>query len=243
MLNSFDRLLLFLLLNFEFVARGEISMLIRKIINVIERMRLRDKLFVIVSNNCWGNELYSDLGREYNTPFVGLFIFPECYVQLLENFDLIIGSRLEFVGQSKYMKIHPGYPVGLLCGSIEIHFLHYKSECEAFEKWSRRARRLQKSREVGEPLFVKFCDRDGCREEHIARFHATPFSNKISIGVRRHNSVNHVAQPALAEKPGDFVMNGLKLYRKRYHYFDVSDWISTGRVRQTWISKVLSLVA
>ena len=97
--------------------------------------------------------------------------------------------------------------------------------------------------EAGYPLYVKFCDRDGCQEGHIARFHATAFPNKLSIGVRPYGAINHLAMPTLAESHKEFVMNGLKLYRKRYLYFDVSHWILTGRVRRTWVSRLLSLVA
>lgn len=218
-------------------------MLFEKIIHVIERVRLRNSLFILVSNNCWGNELYSDLGRKYNSPFVGLFLYPDCYLQLLEDFDSVIASKLEFVKRSRYFDTQSSYPVGLLCGCIEIHFLHYKSELEALDKWSRRVARLKECREAGYPLYVKFCDRDGCQEGHIARFHATAFPNKLSIGVRPYGSVNHVAMPTLAESHKEFVMNGLKLYRRRYRYFDVSHWILTGRVRRTWVSRLLSLVA
>ena len=33
---------------------------------------VRDRPFTIVSNNCWGAELYPLLGRPYETPFVRL---------------------------------------------------------------------------------------------------------------------------------------------------------------------------
>lgn len=219
------------------------ELIAKHIINTIEYFRLREKPFVIISNNCWGYELYNVLGRKYNTPFVGLFVFPECYIQFLENFDTCINSEIEFSTVSKYMPTNPSYPIGLVCGCIEIHFLHYSSEEEAFSKWNRRLARLKKAKEAKTPFFVKFCDRDGCKKDHIARFYATPFHNRISIGINEFDALSHLYQPELKDLSKGSVMDGLQLYRKRYHYFDVSDWISSGIVRQSLSSKILSLIS
>jgi uncharacterized protein (DUF1919 family) len=215
----------------------------KKIIFSIERSRLNNKDFVLISNNCWGYELYNALGREYNTPFVGLFLFPECYIQFLENFETFINDEIKFTKTSKYKSGTSNYPIGMLCGKIEIHFLHYSSENEAFEKWNRRTARLRKAMLLNVPLFVKFCDRDGCTNDHITRFHSLPFENKISIGVNRFNASNHLYQPKLKDSAGNFVIDGVLLYRKRYQYFDVSEWISSGKVCQSLISRCLALIS
>jgi uncharacterized protein (DUF1919 family) len=49
------------------------------------RMRVHDPEFTIVSNNCWGAHIYQNLGEPYRTPFVGLFLAPECYLRLLKR--------------------------------------------------------------------------------------------------------------------------------------------------------------
>ena len=206
----------------------------------IERFRLNNKAFVLISNNCWGYELYNVLGRKYNTPFVGLFLFSECYIQFLENFETCINSEIKFSKTSKYEIGAPNYPIGMLCGYIEIHFVHYSSEREALEKWNRRIARLRKAMRSNVPLFVKFCDRDGCTNNHIARFCAIPFENKMSIGV---NASSHLYQPKLKDSKGSFVVDGVKLYKKRYHYFDISDWILSGKVHQSLTSICLALIS
>ena len=219
--------------------------LANRLIVTIEKLRLKDKQFIILSNNCWGFEIYQTLARKYNTPFVGLFLFPECYIRFLENFEKFINSNIEFTKASKYMEGRTSldYPIGLLCNDIEVHFMHYSSESEALEKWSRRMDRLRKDMENNVPMFVKFCDRNGCTKEHIVRFHALPFDNKLSIGVKPFDSVNHLYQPKMKDPQGAFVVDGLKLYRKRYHYFDVSCWLSNGRVCHSTISRILSLIS
>ncbi|WP_421910975.1 DUF1919 domain-containing protein [Marinobacter sp.] len=215
----------------------------KKIGNAIEKLRLNYKHFVIISNNCWGYELYNVLGRKYNTPFVGLFLFPECYVRFLEGFETCIDSEIKFSTVSKYMSKTPSYPVGVVCGNIEIHFLHYKSQEEASRKWNRRIARLKDARDANIPFFVKFCDRDGCEKDHLERFHATSFRNKISIGVNENDASNHLFLPNLKDPKGDSVMDGLELFRARYHYFDISDWISSASVRKSSLSRILSLIS
>lgn len=66
------------------------------------------------------------------------------------------------------------YPIGLIANDIEIHFIHYKDEDEAYAKWSRRVKRIN-----WDNLIVKFCDRDQCTEDLIRRFDKLPYSHKV----------------------------------------------------------------
>jgi uncharacterized protein (DUF1919 family) len=218
--------------------------LTNRLIATIEEWQLKDKRFVLLSNNCWGYEIYQALGRKYNTPLVGLFLFAECYIRFLEDFWNCINSTIEFTQTSKYRKesVSTDYPIGLLNNGVEIHFMHYSSEREAKEKWSRRIDRLKKDVELNVPVFLKFCDRDSCTNEHLARFHALPFKNKLSIGVNPFNAVNHLYLPKMKDPKGMFVLDGLNLYRKRYQYFDISCWLSDGKVCHSAMQKILSLI-
>lgn len=65
--------------------------------------------------------------------------------------------------------------------SVEIFFLHYKSEEEAKEKWDRRVKRVNRQK-----LLVKFNDQNGCTEEDIRTFDALPFKNKICFAVKSY---------------------------------------------------------
>jgi uncharacterized protein (DUF1919 family) len=220
---------------------------VRKIINsfffAIENFRCKRKDFIVISNNCWGSQLYDAMRKQYNTPFVGLFLYPECYIRFLENFESCIQEEIKFTKTSKYIENAPKYPIGLLCDNIEIHFLHYSSEEEAREKWGRRVERLRRDSENNVPIFVKFCDRENCTKDHLERFHALPFKNKISISMHPFDMTNHLYTPRLKDPKGDYVIDGLRLYRKRYHYFDIVNWISTGTCCKTATSKILSLIS
>ena len=50
-----------------------------------DKEALKDINFVIISDNCWGGSVYQWLDRPYNSPFVGLGIYGDCYIKLLSN--------------------------------------------------------------------------------------------------------------------------------------------------------------
>lgn len=146
----------------------------------------RNRSFTIVSNNCWGGGIYEDLNLEYCSPTVGLFFYAPCYIEFIDNLDFMLEQDLQFVSKSKYdisNKYREDnkryYPIGVL-GSIEIHFLHYNSEKDAFEKWNYRKVRIDKKN-----LFVKFCDRDLCNRDLINRFDALNFPKKIFFSSKK----------------------------------------------------------
>jgi uncharacterized protein (DUF1919 family) len=209
-----------------------------------ERLRLGERSIVVVSNNCWGYELYHALRREYATPFVGLYLYPECYLSLLES---KFPERLElagFVSNSRYSAGRPEYPVGVLADGEELHFLHYATEDEARLKWTRRLERMRRALERPDTvLAVKMCDRDGCEPRHLAAFHELPYPIKLSLGIAATAQRQHVSLPRLVDKDGRSVMDGRSLYRKRYRYFDVTEWLTEGAVHHTPASRALGSIS
>jgi uncharacterized protein (DUF1919 family) len=209
----------------------------------VEKIRIGDAKFAIVSNNCWGAGAYKAARRPYNTPFVGLFLYPDCYLELLENFGSYIQADIKFGNRSKYFCNDANYPIGYLNDNVEVHFLHYASAEEASEKWKRRSARLRRDIAQGVPVFFKLCDREGCTYDHFSRFHALPFSNKLSIGVGAFASECHKCVPTLQSVGEESVMGGLQLFRIRYRYFDFSHWIVKKRIATTMTSSVLGLLS
>lgn len=134
------------------------------------RKKLRNKDFSIISNNCWGGSVYEDFGLDYKTPTVGLFFFAPCYLEFLNDLENNLREEMKFVDHSKYKKGNDlqkqnRYPIGLLKGSIEIHFLHYKTEAEALEKWKRRAGRVNFNN-----LYVSFSDSEAITNEQVKMY-------------------------------------------------------------------------
>lgn len=105
--------------------------------------RIKNKDFTLITQNCIGGVIYSDLGMKFTSPTINMFIEDENFVKLVEN--------LEY-----YMKITPTkvtdcfidpidnnikYPI-IKIGDIKLNCLHYKNCEEAIEGWERRKKRI-----------------------------------------------------------------------------------------------------
>lgn len=169
----------------------------KRLIGSFNKMKLKNREFTIISNNCWGGFVYQKFNIKYNTPFIGLFIFSPDYINMLKNFENIIGNELIFIksSQSRYKSeliksnTFNKYPIAKLDKDVEIHFLHYKTELEAREKWEKRIKRINMNN-----LLVKFSDRDLCTDFLIEEFEKLPFKNKICFTAKEYKEFNCVIQ-------------------------------------------------
>jgi len=187
---------------------------------------LKNKNFVIVSDNCWGAEIYKWLNRPYNTPFVGLWIYGECYLKLLANFDYYMSQKISFSNISKYPSNNSTYPIGML-EDLEIHFLHYKNENEARVKWERRVKRMfqEKNRDN---FYFKLCDGGNTTKEHFKKFHSLSFKNKISFSIKNYSDLklsNHFLIYEREKKHKNQIPNGVKLFKLTFLYLDLYKWM------------------
>lgn len=212
-----------------------------KIKNLLEAIAVKiDRIegckggFVVISNNCWGGGIYRRLNLPYNTPFVGLYMYGPDYIKLLENFDSYMSHKMEFIEFSRWLNNTATYPIGLL-KDVEVHFLHYKDRVEAMEKWNRRLSRMNKIKDR-DKYFFKIDDRDFSDDDIIQRFHALPFKNKISFGLRKLDIKNHIQ--ILENENGKNVPDGAVLYRISFKYFDVFKWINSGKIKSNWYSVI-----
>ena len=219
---------------------------IRNHLESFHEKKLADVEFIILTNNCWGYQLYKSLERKYNTPFVGLFLYPECYIKFISDIDFYLESRFEITYSSRYYAQSSHYPIGILNGDVEIHFLHYQNSDECISKWERRKERLKKSLQIkGSRIFAKMCDKQ-CQDSHIKRFHQIPNFFKISFGAKDMNIKSHLSLKSnnLVKRRKTFeAPDGEILYSKRYCYFDIVEWIKTGKIKHTLWSRFLGLLA
>lgn len=139
----------------------------------------------IITSNCFAGRIMQDLGMKYNTPTLGLYFMYPDYIEFLQHLEYYLTeAKIQFVEHSKYPlgderradwtnKKH-WYPIGLLDGKVEVHFLHYHSEEEAATKWYRRAKRVNFDK-----LLVVGMDQNLCKDEDMKNFENLPFQNKI----------------------------------------------------------------
>lgn len=183
-----------------------------------EKKRLINKDFTIVSDNCWGARVYQEHGLPYCTPFVDLFIYSEDYLKLVKDLKGYLGQELVFVKNSRYIG-EVNYPLALL-GDVEVHFLHYSTEREALEKWTRRVQRVNYNN-----LFFKMNDSDGATRSLLYEFDRLPLENKIIFTAKAYPDLKHAVQLKSLSHQNE-ILNGqdMKIYRQ---YFDVESWLDS----------------
>lgn len=159
----------------------------RKIVSYLDnrcvnrrKKRLNNSDFTIICNNCWGGYVYRRYGVPYLSPTVGLYFFASDFIKLCSDVKGYMQKPLEFIPytESKYQaeieaKGQTAVPIARL-GDVEVVFLHYKTQEEAAEKWTRRAERINY-----ENLIFKFSKMNGCGDEEMTAFDAFDFRKKI----------------------------------------------------------------
>lgn len=154
-----------------------------KLLARYRRRNLKRLDFSVISNNCVAGGIYQKLGLPYATPTVGLFFFCDDYLDFLENFEYIIKQPLRFRKDSRHPEANDYittakhyYPIGVLGDKVEVHFLHYKNEQEAREKWSRRVGRIN-----FQNLFFICGDKESFQEACFIRYEKLKFKNRLFI--------------------------------------------------------------
>jgi uncharacterized protein (DUF1919 family) len=191
----------------------------------VRRRKLRDKNFTIICNNCYASmAIYQRLKIQYNTPTVGLFFYADDYIRFLEGFEKFVNEPLRFIKVSRHVKTrdffakYHTYPIGVLDDDIEIHFIHYKDEQEASEKWKRRKNRINY-----ENLFFIFSDKDDFQPQYLHRFEMLPYKNKIFFSSKPSTARNVVFIKDYENRVevGDDYYQGV--FEK---YYDVIKWLN-----------------
>jgi uncharacterized protein (DUF1919 family) len=189
---------------------------------------LKDKKFVIVCDNCWAGSVYQWLERPYNSPFISIGFYGDCYIKLLSDFDNYMRKPLKFITESKYKNREITYPLALL-GDIELHFTHYKTEEEAKTKWNRRTARMFEDTTNKDDYIFKMSDAWYATEQNFKDFNELPLKNKISFSVNEFKHLNLNNHYRVLERDKKFknkVPNGVKLFKLMFLYVDFYKWMS-----------------
>jgi uncharacterized protein (DUF1919 family) len=216
--NIFRKLVVFI--------RRKFRVLFKKKYSKRDIALLKDKNFVIVCDNCWAGSVYQWLERPYNSPFISIGFYGDCYIKLLSNFDYYMNLPLKFVTESKYKNRDITYPLALL-DDIELHFTHYKTEEEAKTKWIRRTARMYEETNKDNYIFM-MSDAWYATEKNFADFGKLPYKNKISFSIHKFkhlNLTNHYQVKEIDSKFKDRVPNGVKLFKIMFIYLDFYKWM------------------
>lgn len=195
---------------------------------------LKDETFVIISNNCYSGQVYQTFNLPYNSPFAGMFLYGPCYLKLLQNLEHYLQQPLKFIEYSSYPDRPKTYPVAML-DDIELHFSHYTTEEEAAEKWYRRTQRLLEVKDKDRYFFV-ISDRERVDADLIREFHQLPFAHKLSFSAQAVEGLTaqqNIQVFKCFHRNRNRVLNGKKMFKISFMYFDITQWITRGIVKRT----------
>ena len=86
------------------MTKAQIKRRIKKIIAVFLRIRLKNKTFSIISNNCWGGVVYDKYGLKYLSPTIGCYFYAEDFLKFCENLKYYLSLPIKMISleESKY---------------------------------------------------------------------------------------------------------------------------------------------
>lgn len=133
------------------------------------RSRLRNTTPSIIGDNCNVGVIYHDLGLQFRSPTINLYIYPDDYIKFLGNLKYYVTHEV-----AEAFEEGIEYPIGQI-DDIKVYFMHYKSFDEAKRKWEERCKRID-----FDNLYVMMTKRSSrCTEEHIRIFDGLPYLNKV----------------------------------------------------------------
>lgn len=151
------------MVSLNYLARLEHRVYVEK-----NRVRLKNKNFTIISDNCNGGIILHDLRMQFSTPTVNLYMMPEDYLRFLKNPKKYI--------QTPPVEMHEdgiSFPIGII-KDVKIYFMHYESIEKAAEKWLERGARVN-----FDNLYVMMTDKNGCTKEQAREFDNLPYKHKV----------------------------------------------------------------
>lgn len=201
----------------KIVKRIRNEILHRLRIKELNLSRVEDKNFTIISQNCIGGSIYKDLSLPFNTPTIGLFIFGEDFFKLCSNLKFYLSQDIEEIHISKWNGRND-YPIGLIAGDIEIHFLHYDSFELARKKWLDRSKRVN-----FENVNIIMTDRDFSTYDNMKNLDALEYNTMI-FSAKNHQYIDSLVFCEEYSDQGNIGV--IALYAEYLKFVDVIAWLN-----------------
>lgn len=179
----------------------------------IRQKKLINTKFTIISNNCWGGHVYRYFNLPYASPTVGLYFFSDDYVKFVSNIKRYLYTPIVFIDAqdaNHFKELKEQNQLNRVIGrldDVEIIFLHYSSQEEAYEKWNRRLERVNMDH-----LVFKMSEQNYCKLEHLKIFDKLPYQRKVCFTTKDY----HLGSQVVFERyKGMYeVENDTTLFRK-----------------------------
>lgn len=185
-----------------------------------QKRLLTNHSFSIISSNCNGGVITSELGEQFRSPTINMWVSAVDYLKFIKNLNHYINININEVKNN----FEP-YPVGKL-DDITLYFMHYHTFEEAANKWNERKKRINYDN-----LFFMMAERNGCTPDMVREFDNLPYKNKVIFTYNEYPDcpsaicVKECSLNGEAAIMTDFVgLTG----RKYDKYFDYIKWLNEG---------------
>jgi uncharacterized protein (DUF1919 family) len=187
------------------------------------KANLVSERFSIISNSCWAYDIYGYLDILPQTPTSQIIIWPNHYLQFLENLDYYLSKPLLYKNKcvtprQDYKNVH----VVASLGDIDVHFVHDNDFETAKTRWNTGKELLCR-----EKMFFMMEDAHFPLTRAIAeRFDNLPFENKILLTRYDYEDIPSVCRYDINTNWLRSVLN-INHYI-RYERFDFVKWFNNG---------------
>ena len=141
----------------------------RKRINKRDKLRLRNHDVSVISNDCTGGILLHDLGLQFLSPTVNLYMNANDYQKFCKNLRYYISIDTMVACSDSSIIENRKYPVAYL-DDILLYLVHYATVEEAQKKWNERKRRIN-----WDKIVVINSDRNGMTDDLKSQFEKLPY--------------------------------------------------------------------
>ena len=185
------------------------------------RTTLQNTTPTIIASDCFGGLVYHNLGLQFRSPTVNLFIEKEDFFHFVQNLKEYLQNDVTDITTD-----NDAYPMGQIIYNntpIRIHFMHYNTFEQAKEKWEQRKQRIDWNN-----LYIILTIESKPTQEDISRFNSLPYQNKLLI-VNDDNPAYPNAVTCSVFKKRDYRHGKILDYTSRFsvkRYMDEIDYVS-----------------
>lgn len=150
------------------------------------RKRIKNKKFTLISKDCTGGMLLSELGLRLDTPTINACFHAGDFVKFCANLRYYLSHDMV---ENKENSLKMGYPVGILgdySKEVRVWFMHYENFSYAKAKWKERSSRVH-----WDNIFIIMTDGKGCNEEIAQEFDLLPYEHKALLTYRELENLNN----------------------------------------------------
>lgn len=200
---------------------------LRKVVRLTNRLRLTNKDFSLITNNCIGGVMCHDLKQRFNSPIVNLDFEDDEFIVFCQHLEYYLSLPIEPLPSDE------SFPVGIIhgdYGDVRIYFRHYKSFEEAITKWKERVERIRWSN-----LYV-IMEGGFVNDAVLKDFATLPYKNKVVITAEPKNIVCSISMPKGFYTDGFFCGRILQYaghsLRRNFEVLDYVTFINSGKIRR-----------